>query len=77
MMSDDGKKKSSLIIATMKAGKPSSEEAELSEDGAEVDDSMPKEAAAEELMAAIESKSPAAIVEAFQSMMELCKYSEE
>lgn len=73
-MMDDKKKRITTIIA--KIGKPS-EAAPTNEMGDEIDDSMPKEAAAEELLAAIESKSPKGIIEAFESLMELCERKEE
>lgn len=72
MMADDKKKRSiSIIMGKLGGPKP----AEVNEAGDEVDSSMPKEAAAEELLAAIESKSPAGIVEALESLMELCSPS--
>jgi hypothetical protein len=74
MMMDDKKKRITTIIARL--GKPS-EEAPKNEMGDEIDDSMPKEAAAEELLAAIESKSPKGIIEAFESLMELCERKDE
>ena len=73
-MRDDKKKMSSLIIAKM-SGKP--EVAPQSEDGAEVDDSVALKTAGEEFIAAIESKSPMAVVEALKSLMELCEMPEE
>lgn len=78
MILSDKKKPSTLIIARMRAGKPDEEQkAPTGEYGGEHDDSMAKESAAEELLKAIESKSPKAIAEAFSSMMELCHSSEE
>lgn len=78
MMMSDKKKPATLIIAKMRAGRPDMEEkAPMSEMGGQDDDSMAKEAAAEELLKAIESKSPKAIAEAFSSMMELCGEKEE
>lgn len=78
MMMSDKKKPATVIISRMKAGKPDEEQkAPMSPEGAQDDDSMAKEAAAEELLKAIESKSPKAIADAFSSMMELCEYGEE
>lgn len=77
-MMSDKKKPSTLIIARMRTGKPEEQEmAPKSELGGEDDDSMAKESAAEELLKAIESKSPKAVAEAFSSLMELCSYGEE
>ena len=76
MILSDKKKPAALIIARMRGEKEESSEAPKSEMGAESDDSMAKESAAEELLKAIESKSPKAIAEAFSSMMELCDYEE-
>lgn len=73
LMSDNKKKSIGVILA--KIGKPGTESSEP-KDGAEQDASMPKETAAEELLAAIESKSAKGIVEAFESLMELCASEE-
>lgn len=78
MMLSDKKRPSTLIIAKMKAGQPEQQsEAPKGELGGEDDSSMAKESAAEELLKAIESKSPKAVVEAMSSLMELCSYGEE
>lgn len=79
MLLTDKKKPAALIVARMQEGKADKEsEAPKNEMGDEVDDSVAKESAAEELLAAIESKSPKAVAEAFSSLMELCgSYSEE
>lgn len=71
MMFDDKKKSINVIMGKLKpAEKPVPPDAE-------VDDSMPKEAAAEELLSAIESKSPKALLEAMESLMELCSSKSE
>lgn len=72
IMSGDNKKKATMIISKLKSGGEQMKEAPADETGAEMDPSMPKEAAAEELLAAIESKSAKAVVEALESLMELC-----
>lgn len=74
LLSDDKKKTVSLLVS--KLGKPQMEESPM-KDGAEQDDSMPKDAAAEELIAAIESKSAKGVVEALESLMELCSPKSE
>ena len=76
MIMVDKKKPAALIIAKMRGEKEEMSEAPKSEIGDESDDSMAKESAAEELLKAIESKSPKAIAEAFSAMMELCEYEE-
>ena len=43
------------------------------EDGVQQDSSVPEEIAAEELISALELKSPKAIVEALKALMELCR----
>lgn len=73
LMKPDSKKSVSLIMDRM-MGKP--EEVPMV-DGAEQDDSIALDTAAEELMAAIESKSPKSIVQAFKTMMELCQSEPE
>jgi len=73
IMSDDKKKASTLIVSGLGPMKP----APMSEDGAEMDDSMAMEAAGEEILAAIASKSPKALMEAFKAAFELCEYSED
>jgi hypothetical protein len=79
MIMSDKKKPAALIVARMSEGKKDEEsEAPTNEMGDQVDDSVAKESAAEELLSALESKSPKAVAEAFDAMMELCgKYSEE
>lgn len=85
LMKDNKKKLVSLIVN--KAKGPShldnlkySEGGEVErpemKDGVQQDKSIPQEAAAEELLSAIESKSPAAVVEAIKALMELCESEE-
>lgn len=76
MMLTDKKKPATLIIARMKGDKEKMEPAEMSQDGAEQDDSMAKESAAEELLSAIKAGNAKAVAEAFSAMMELCDYEE-
>lgn len=73
LMKDNKKNMASLIVAGIKGPK----EAPMSQDGAEQDNSMAEDTAAEELLAAIEQKSPKGIVEAFKNLMECCSPSEE
>lgn len=72
LMKDDKKKSVSLIMGKLMGDKPEVSEAP-SENGAEQDDSVAVETAAEEMMSAIESKNPKAFVEAFKSLIELCE----
>ena len=73
MMMDDKKKQVTMIMAKM--GK-APEAKETNEAGDEVDDSMPKSAAADELISALHSKDAKGVVEAFESLMELCSGSD-
>ena len=73
----DKKKVATIVVSKLKPSKAEMlEDAPSNEMGDQKDDSMAKETAAEELLKAIESKSPAAIAEAFSSMMELCESEE-
>lgn len=78
MLSDAKKKAVSIIVkkakgpTNMENMQPEYKEPEM-ENGVEQDQSVPEMAAAEELLSAIESKSPAAIVEALKALMELCE----
>lgn len=74
LMKPDNKKMATLIMAKM--GKQP-QEAPQSEDGAEMDDSAALKAAGEELMQALESKSPLAVMEALKAAIELCESPEE
>lgn len=78
IMSGDKKKSVTLIMDKLAGKKPELSEAPMV-DGAEQDDSVAVNTAAEELMSAFESKSPEAFVSAFKSLMELCQndYSSE
>lgn len=72
-MKPDNKKTVSMIVGLAKGPnhldnlKPAE-----SKDGVEQDSSMPAEAAAEDLLAAIASNSPKAVVEAMKALMEVC-----
>lgn len=65
IMSDDKKKMASIIVSGM--GKPDQKAPE--KDGAQQDDSVASESAAEELIAAIHSKSPKGVVESMKNFM--------
>lgn len=69
MMKDDKKKMAGLIIAKM--GKPQEDAAAPMEDGAEQDDSMAVNSAAEEVLKAVKSDSPEQLVEAMKSLIQL------
>ncbi|MEZ0208566.1 MAG: hypothetical protein ACAH17_00110 [Candidatus Paceibacterota bacterium] len=75
-MKDDKKKSVSLIMGKLMDKKPEVEEAPT-EDGIEQDDSIAVDTAAEELISAIESKSPKAVVSAIKSLMDLCQSEPE
>ena len=74
IMSDDKKKRATLIISRLKDGKESlPEEAPMSDDGAELenDSQMGLDSAVDELMSAIEAKDAMAVKEALLSIIEL------
>jgi len=78
LMKDNKKQMVSLIVGKAKGPnhidnlKPEeSTELPPMKDGVQVDNSVPAEMAAEELISAIETKSPKAIVEALKALMEL------
>lgn len=73
-MSDSKKKPASIIVASM--GK-SAVKAPETADGAMKDSDMAMEAAGEELLAAIESKSPKAVMEALKAAYDLCESQED
>jgi hypothetical protein len=75
LLKDDKKKSVGLIMTKLMGDKPEMQEAPM-KDGAEQDDSMAVDTAAEELIQAIESKSPKAVVQAIKSLMELCQSEE-
>lgn len=85
LMKDNKKNMVSMIVKAAKGPnhmdnmKP--KESEMSEvpmkDGVEQDSSIPENAAAEELISAIEMKSPKAIVEAMKSLLEILDSQED
>ena len=77
MLLTDKNKMAATIIANVAKKPETEEEAPMSEDGGESDDSVAMESAAEELMSAIESKSTKGIVEAIKSLVELCNQGEQ
>lgn len=75
LMQPDKKKMAALIIA--KAGPKGEEMKEAPQvDGAEQDNSIAEESAAEDVIAALESKDPKALVSAFKALMEICDNGE-
>ena len=83
MLMKDNKKSAITLIVNKAKGpnhldnmKPEFEKAPM-KDGAEQDSSIPEDSAAEELLQAIEQKSPKAIVEAFKALMGICDMPEE
>jgi len=68
LMKPDPNKLASLIMS--KDGEKSP--VPLNEDGAIVDDTIPSDIAAEELLTAIETKDVKGIVESIRSLIELC-----
>jgi hypothetical protein len=70
LMKPDKKQAVSLIMGKM-LKKPTETSEAPTENGVEQDDSVALETAAEELMQAIEQKSPKAVVESLRSLIEL------
>lgn len=82
MLMKDNKKSIATLIAKRAKGpshidnmQPEFKESPEKE-GALQDNSVGLESAAEELLSAIESKSPKAVVEAFKALAEMCEYDE-
>ena len=75
-MQPDKKKMASLIIASSGPKKDEMQESPQ-KDGAEQDNSIAEESAAEDVMAALESKDPKALVSAFKALMEICDMQED
>lgn len=76
LMQPDKKKLAALIIS--KAG-PKGEKIEEApmKDGAEQDNSIAEESAAEDLMSALEQKDAKQFVAAFKALMEICDIKED
>lgn len=72
-MSDDRKKRATLIVDGMRN---SLKEMPKDVNGDEIDAKDALEAAAQDIMSALESKNPAALVEALKSFMEVCEVAE-
>lgn len=68
MLMKDPKKSIALLIA----GPKKMEDSPKSEEGGEYDPSIAYKSAAEEILAAVESKDPGALVEALKSFHEMC-----
>jgi hypothetical protein len=77
LMKNDKKGMAALIISKMGKKDESTEAPKMSEDGAPEDDSIALKTAGEELISAIESKSPMAVIEAVKSIMQLCDVAED
>lgn len=71
-MSDDKKKQATLIVSKLSGNV----EPKPMVDGAEQDASMGLDAAAEEILQAIESRDKSALKSALKSFMEMCEYEE-
>lgn len=76
IMMGDKKKMVAGIMSKLNDPQPS-EQSVPTQDGVEQDDSIGLESAAEELVSAIDSKSPKAIAAAFKSMLEMCSYEKD
>lgn len=71
-MSDNKKKTATLVLQKLKGGSEQLSEAPVNEDGDELDQSAGYDAAGDELLQAIDSKDPKAIVSAIKSLVEMC-----
>lgn len=72
MMGDDKKNRATVIMAKLSGSKEQPEKRESNEMGDEVDKSIPLDSAAEEILAAVESKDASALREALKSFYEMC-----
>jgi hypothetical protein len=71
-------KKSLAVLISSKMKKPDNmEEASKSENGGEDDKSIGYDSAAEEILKAIETKSPKMLVEALRSFNDMCESEED
>lgn len=70
MLMKPSKDKSVSLIMAKLGGKPAEAP---QKDGAEQDDSVASETAAQELLQAIKADSPKAVVQALKSLMEICE----
>jgi hypothetical protein len=80
LMKDDKKHSVSVIMGKLMGDKKEGEmEKAPTKEGVEQDDSVATDVAAEELLQAIEQKSPKGIVAAIKSLIELCseEYDEQ
>ncbi len=76
IMQDNKKKAATLIMSRLGTPQEKVEQAPTVDDVAQ-DYSIPLESAAEEIMMAVESKSPKALVEALKYFLELCEPEKE
>lgn len=81
MFMKDKNKAVGVIIASMKKKPDGSSSEETSQspesDGAQQDSSIGEESAADEIINAVHSKSPKALIEALKSFYEICSQNEE
>jgi hypothetical protein len=77
MMADKGKKGIAIILSKMKGGEEEMKKAPMSEEGAESDHEMGLTSAAEEILRAVKSDNPKALVEAMKAFYDMCGSEEE
>ena len=77
LMKSDKKGMAAVILGKLGKKDESPEAPKMSEDGAPEDDSIALKTAGEELLSAIEGKSPMAVIEAIKSILELCEQEPE
>lgn len=76
MLMKDPKKSLALLVAK-KMSSPDMENAPENENGDEQDDSIGLKSAAEEILKAVKSDDPSALIEALKSFYEMCQSDEE
>ncbi len=77
MIMQDGKKKAVSLIISKLGDKQEKVEQAPTVDNVEQDLSMPLEAAADEILQALETKNAKALVEALKYFMEMCEYKKD
>lgn len=77
MLMKDPKKTSIALLIAKKAGKPDNIQDQPEKDGAQSDDSIAYDSAAEELMKSLEAKDAKGVVEALKSLVQMCMDEEE
>lgn len=77
LMKDDKKKGVTIIMEKLMAGPEKAKPMKTNEVGDEVDDSYGMKAAAEEIMSAVKSENPAALMQALKAFMDMYEAEED